>query len=101
MTTFRKNDGTPETTVWFVRSGDDLYATMPPESGKMKHIRNDTRGTPRVERVAHAIEGSTLAGFESALWEEYGVRPRLFRLFGGEGIGRSNLEIRRPDTEGA
>lgn len=112
VTTFRKSGEAVATTIWFARVGDTVYATTPPDSGKMKRIRNDprvvlapfsARGTPRgagIEGIARVIDGAAPPEAEKALREKYRVGLALFRLFGAKNVGKVTLEIRPKDTEG-
>ena len=113
LTTFRKSGEVVHTTIWFVRVGDYVYATTPPNSGKMKRIRNNprvvltpsnARGRPRgesVEGIARVIDGAVPEGAEAALRDKYRVGLALFRLFGASNVGHVTLEVRPIDTKGA
>ena len=112
LTTFRKNGEPVTTTLWFALSGGNLYATTPPDSGKMRRIRNDprvllapsnARGRPKggsVEGVARAVEGEAPAGAGEALESKYRLGLGLLRL-GNREVGRVTLEVRPAKTEGA
>ena len=43
LTTFRRGGEVVPTTLWFALADGRLYATTPPDSGKMKRVRNDRR----------------------------------------------------------
>ena len=106
LTTFRRSGEEVTTPVWFVLVDDRLYMTTPPNSGKMKRIRNDPRvivtpstswGAPRgegVEGLARDVEEEETGRAEEALREKYRVGLGLFHLFGQEEIGRVVLEVR-------
>ena len=112
LTTFRRSGEEVTTPVWFVLLDGKLYMTTPPDSGKMKRIRNDPRvivtpstswGAPRgegVEGLARDVEDEETGRAEEALREKYRLGIGLFRLFGQEEIGRVVLEV-RPVEEGA
>ena len=111
LTTFRRSGEEVTTPVWFVLVDGKLYVTTPPDSGKMKRIRNDPRviltpstswGAPRgegVEGLARDVEDEETGRFEEALRDKYRVGIGLFRLFGQHEIGRVVLEVR--PAEGA
>lgn len=111
LTTFRKSGEAVPATVWFALVGDSVYVTTPPDSGKMKRIRNDPRvvmtpcnawGRPRgesVEGVARIIDGAAPERAEAALHEKYRLGLALFHLFGRREVGRVTLEIRPVDAE--
>lgn len=65
LTTFRKDGRGVATAVWFVGDGEELLIATPPETGKLKRIRNngrvavapcDMRG--RVAEGAPSVEGT-------------------------------------------
>ena len=70
LTTFRRGGEVVPTTLWFALADGRLYATTPPDSGKMKRVRNDPQviltscnawGRPRgesVEGLARGIHGA-------------------------------------------
>ncbi|MDP9457157.1 MAG: PPOX class F420-dependent oxidoreductase [Actinomycetota bacterium] len=111
LTTFRQSGEEVTTPVWFVLVDGKLYVTTPPNSGKMKRIRNDPRvivtpstswGAPRgegVEGLARDVEDEETGRAEEALRQKYRVGLGLFHLFGQEEIGRVVLEVR--PAEGA
>ena len=93
--------------LWFSTVDARVYATTPPDSGKMKRIRNDPRvvlqpsnamGKPRgrsIEGIAHPIDGgSVVERAEEALREKYRFGLALFHLFGKHEIGEVTLEVR-------
>ena len=112
LTTFRRSGDAVPTTLWFALVDGRLYATTPPDSGKMKRIRNDPRviltpcnawGRPRgesVEGVARAVDGAAPERAESALREKYRLGLALLHLFGEHEIGRVTLEVGPADAEG-
>ena len=105
LTTFRKSGEEVTTPVWFALVDGRLYVTTPPESGKMKRIRNDPRvivtpatswGAPRgegVEGLARDVEDEGTGHVEEALLEKYRVGLGLFHFFGRHEIGRITLEV--------
>ena len=107
LTTFRRSGEAVVTPVWFVLHDGRLYVTTPPNSGKMKRIRNNPRvvltpcnawGRPRgesVEGVARIIEGAASEQAEATLREKYRLGLALFHLFGKREIGQVTLEITR------
>jgi uncharacterized protein len=113
LTTFRRSGAAVPTTLWFALADGRLYATTPPNSGKMKRIRNDPRviltpcnawGRPRGESVAglaRDVDGAASGRAEAALHEKYWLGLGLFHLFGKDEIGRVTLEVRPADMEGA
>lgn len=112
LTTFRRSGEEVTTPVWFVLVDERLYMTTPPDSGKMKRIRNDPRvivtpatfwGASRgegVEGLARDVGDEETGRFEEALRRKYPVGIRLFQLFGQDEIGPVVLEV-RPTEEGA
>jgi PPOX class probable F420-dependent enzyme len=115
LTTFRRSGEAVSTPIWFALVDDSVYATTPPDSGKMKRLRNDPRvvltpcnawGRPRgesVEGVARAIDGAAPERAEAALREKYWLGLALFHLLGKREIGQVTLEIHAAETnaEGA
>jgi PPOX class probable F420-dependent enzyme len=113
LTTFRRSGDAVPTTLWFALVDGRLYATTPPDSGKMKRIRNDPRviltpcnawGRPRgesVEGLARAVNGEAPGRAEVALREKYRLGLALLHLFGEHEIGRVTLEVSPADAEGA
>ncbi|QIN81258.1 PPOX class F420-dependent oxidoreductase [Rubrobacter tropicus] len=113
LTTFRRGGEAVTTTIWFVRVGDNIYATTPPDSGKMKRIRNDPRVVlapsnargrtlgAGVGGKARVIDGAAPEGAETALREKYGLGLTLFRIFGPRNVGQVTLEVSPVETEGA
>ncbi len=113
LTTYRKSGEAVPTTVWFAEFGGKIYVTTPPDSGKMKRIRNDprvtlapssARGKPRgggVRGTARPIVGTAPEGAERALREKHRMALALFRLFGRGEVGRITLEIGPGEREGA
>ena len=101
------------TTLWFALADGRLYATTPPDSGKMKRIRNDPRviltpcnawGRPRgqgVAGLARDVDGAAPGQAEATLREKYRLGLGVFYLFGKHEIGRVTLEVRPANTEGA
>lgn len=69
LTTFKKSGEAVTTPLWFALLDGRAYMTTPPDSGKMKRLRNDPRvllapssatGRPRgdsIEGIARPIEG--------------------------------------------
>ena len=112
LTTFRRSGEEVTTPVWFVLVGERLYMTTPPDSGKMKRIRNDPRvivtpatfwGASRgegVEGLARDVGDEETGGFEEALRRKYRAGIGLFQLFGQDEIGPVVLEV-RPTEEGS
>ena len=112
LTTFKKSGEAVSTPLWFATVDGSVYMTTPPDSGKMKRIRNDPRvrlepsnamGKPRgrsIEGIARPIEGGRVAErAEEALREKYRFGLALFHLFGKHEIGEVTLEV-RPATDG-
>ena len=112
LTTFRPSGEEVTTPVWFVLVDGRLYVTTPPDSGKMKRIRNDPRvivtpatfwGASRgegVEGLARDVGDEETGRFEKALRQKYRVGIALFQLFGQHEIGPVVLEV-RPAEEGS
>ena len=110
LTTFRKNGEAVVTPIWFVLVDGHLYATTPPDSGKMKRIRNNARvvvtpatswGAPRgegIEGIARDVENEPTERAEAALREKYRAGLGLIQTFDrgklGHEIGRVVLEVR-------
>ena len=112
LTTFRRGGEAVPTTLWFALADRRLYAT-PPDSGKMKHVRNDLQviltpcnswGRPRgesVEGLAGGIHGAVPRRAQAALHEKYRLGLALLHLFGKHEIGQVTLEVCPADEEGA
>lgn len=114
LTTFRKSGEEVSTPVWFALYDGRLYVTTPPDSGKMKRIRNnprvfltpsDFRGTPKrgaggVEGVGRIVADEPNPAAEDVLARKYRVGMTLFRLFGRESIGEVTLEVSPAEPTG-
>lgn len=111
LTTFKKSGKAVSTPLWFALVDGRAYMTTPPDSGKMKRIRNHPRvllapsnamGKAKgksIEGIARLVEGGTVAErAERALLEKYRFGLGLFHLFGRPEIGEVTLEV-RPATE--
>jgi PPOX class probable F420-dependent enzyme len=111
LTTYRKSGEAVPTPLWFVLYGGRLHVTTPPNSGKMKRIRNDARvtlvasdfrgkpkrGATSIEGVGRDVSGADTAEVEAALRRKYWFGMRVIDLFGREeNIGKVTLEV-RPD----
>ena len=106
LTTFRRSGEAVSTPLWFALADGRAYMTTPPDSGKMKRIRNDprvllapsnARGKPRgesIEGIARPIEGRSPGHAEKALREKYRFGLAVFRLFGKREVGEVTLEVR-------
>jgi len=108
LATFRKNGEEVATPVWFALYNGRLHVTTPPDSGKMKRIRNDPRvtlvasdfrgrpkGDPVVEGIARDVAAEPTAGAERALYRKYWFGMRVYRLFvREESVGEVTLEVR-------
>ena len=106
LTTFKKSGEAVSTPLWFALVDGRAYMTTPPDSGKMKRIRNDprvlispsnARGKPKgesIEGIAYPIEGDSLEHAEKALREKYRFGLAMFHLFGKHEIGEVTLEVR-------
>ncbi len=92
LTTFRKDGRAVPTPLWVVPDGTGLALWTPPDTGKVKRIRNsgrvtlapcDVRGNPRGEAIeGHARIGdeADLARVVKALARKYGLMGRLTLL---------------------
>lgn len=99
LTTFRKSGEAVSAPVWFALVSDVIYVTTPPNSGKMKRIRNNPRvmltpcnawGKPCGKSIAgfgRAIDGSAPKEAKAALHEKYRLGLALFHLFGKREVG--------------
>jgi PPOX class probable F420-dependent enzyme len=58
LSTYRKDGSAVPTTVWIARDGAGLIVLTPPDSGKVKRIRND----PRVALVPCSRRGTVADG---------------------------------------
>ena len=107
LTTFKKSGEAVSTPLWFATVDGRVYVTTPPDSGKMKRIRNDPRvrlapcnatGKPKgpgSEGIARPVEGRRVAErAEAALWEKYRFGLAMFHLFGRREIGEVTMEVR-------
>ena len=112
LTTFKKSGEAVSTPLWFATVDGRAYMTTPPDSGKMKRIRNDprvllapsdARGKPKgesIEGIARPIQGGSPERAERALREKYRFGLAVFHLFGRREIGEITLEV-RPAAEEA
>lgn len=114
LTSFRRSGEPVSTPLWFVSSDGRLYATTPPDSGKMKRVRNDpdvvlapcnVLGRPRgrsVEGVARRLEdGEAPEAASRAFWEKYGLKLSAVRFVSREEmIGQLTLEVRPAEPVG-
>lgn len=106
LITFRRSGEPVSTTVWFALVDDSVFITTPPNSGKMKRIRNEPRVvlTPsnawgrlrsdNVEGVARIIDGTAPERAALALRKKYRLGLAIFHLFGKRHVGRVTLEVR-------
>jgi PPOX class probable F420-dependent enzyme len=107
LATFRKSGEEVSTPVWFALYGGRLYVTTPPDSGKMKRIRNDPRvtlapsdfrGKPKggvvVEGLGRSVADEPTPGPEGALRRKYWFGLAMFHLFGRGEYGEVTLEVR-------
>ena len=114
LTTFRKSGEAVATPLWFALVDGRLYATTPPDSGKMKRIRNNPRvllapanfrGKPlgeSVEGIGRILgDGEAPERANAAFREKYRRGLSLFHLFGRTEIGDLTLELRPAEGEGA
>ena len=108
LRTFRRSGEGVDTPVWFALVDGRVYVTTPPESGKMKRIRNNSRvvmtpcnsrGKPRgesVEGLGRPLDDEARENFqkaESALREKYRLGLTLIGLFRPD-VGELTLEVR-------
>lgn len=112
LTTFKKSGEAVSTPLWFALVDGRAYMTTPPDSGKMKRIRNDprvvispsnARGKSKgesIQGIARPIEGDSTERAEKALREKYRFGLAMFHLFGRREIGEVTLEV-RPAAEEA
>ena len=107
LTSFRRSGEAVSTPLWFGISDGRLYATTPPDSGKMKRIRNDPKvtlapctawGAPRgesIEGVGRILADEAPEPAKRAFREKYGRKIPMARLlFREEEIGNLTLEVR-------
>lgn len=112
LTTFRKSGEAVSTPLWFATVDGRAYMTTPPDSGKMKRIRNDARVLlapcnargklkgESIEGIARPIEGGPIKErAEKALAEKYRSALAIFHLFGRHEIGEITLEVRPAEEE--
>ncbi len=112
LTTFKKSGEAVSTPLWFALVDGRAYMTTPPNSGKMKRIRNHPRvllapsnamGKPKgksIEGIARPVEGGSIKErAEEALREKYRFGLGLFHLFGRHEIGEITLEVRPAEEE--
>lgn len=113
LTTFRRSGEAVATPVWFALYNGRLYVTTPPDSGKMKRIRNnpevllvpsDAFGREKrlpegaVRGLARDVANESTSAAEAELWRKYWLGMRLIKGLGLDSdIGEITLEV-RPDT---
>jgi hypothetical protein len=75
LTTFRRDGRAVATAVWFVVDRGELFAMTPPDSGKVKRIRNNGRVVVApCDSAGRIAEGAPSAEGTARLLDEAGTR---------------------------
>lgn len=98
VATLRRDGTAVQSTIWYLRDGDELWFSTSPESAKVRQLRRD----PRISLLVLSEDGSAYLVLEgtATITEDIGTPQRieLMRRYIGEEGAREMIQ-RRPLTK--